>query len=90
MLKEKKQAIEWKKKYGDTNFKPKLIFSKQNTKDSLLFSLGFYVMIMASEILFIFTCFSARWGYSYPTQIDILILLWVSYTLCIFARIFCC
>ena len=52
MLKEKKQAIEWKKKYGDTNFKPKLIFSKQNTKDSLLFSLGFYVMIMASEILF--------------------------------------
>ena len=52
MLKEKKQAIEWKKKYGATNFKPKLIFSKQNTKDSLLFSLGFYVMIMASEILF--------------------------------------
>ena len=52
MLKEKKQAIEWKKKYGDTNFKPKLIFSKQNTKDSLLFSLGFYVMLMASEILF--------------------------------------
>ena len=35
-----------------TNFKPKLIFSKQNTKDNLLFSLGFYVMIMASEILF--------------------------------------
>ena len=52
MPKEKKQAVEWKKKYGDTNFKPKLIFSKQNTKDSLLFSLGFYVMIMASEILF--------------------------------------
>ncbi len=52
MLKEKKQAIEWKKKYGDTNFKPKLIFSKQNTKENLLFSLGFYVMIMASEILF--------------------------------------
>ncbi len=52
MLKEKKKAIEWKKKYCDTNFKPKLIFSKQNTKDNLLFSLGFYVMIMASEILF--------------------------------------
>jgi len=52
MPKEKKQAVEWKKKYNYTNFKPKLIFSKQNTKENLLFSLGFYVMIMASEILF--------------------------------------
>ena len=52
MLKKKKQAIEWKKKYGNTNFRPKLVFSKQNTKENLLFSLGFYVMIMASEILF--------------------------------------
>ena len=40
------------KKYGDNNFKPKIIFSKQDTKDSLLFSLGFFIMVMASEILF--------------------------------------
>ena len=52
MPKEKKQAVEWKKKYNYTNFKPKLIFSKQNTKENLLFSLSFYIMIMASEILF--------------------------------------
>ena len=41
------------KKYGDNNFKPKIIFSKQDTKDSLLFSLGFFIMVMASEILLI-------------------------------------
>ena len=52
MFKEKKRAIEWKKKYGHTNFKPKLIFSSQNTKENLIFSLSFFVMIMASEILF--------------------------------------
>ena len=52
MPKEKKQAVEWKKQYNYTNFKPKLIFSKQNTKENLLFSLSFYIMIMASEILF--------------------------------------
>ena len=52
MFKEKKRAIEWKKKYGNTNFKPKLIFSSQNTKENLIFSLSFFVMIMASEILF--------------------------------------
>ena len=40
------------KKYGNTNFKPKLIFSTQNTKENLIFSLGFFVMVMASEILF--------------------------------------
>ena len=52
MFKEKKRAIEWKKKYGHTNFKPKLIFSSQNTKENLIFSLSFFVMVMASEILF--------------------------------------
>ena len=52
MFKEKKRAIEWKKKYGHTSFKPKLIFSSQNTKENLIFSLSFFVMIMASEILF--------------------------------------
>ena len=52
MPKNKKIALEWKKKYGDNNFKPKIIFSKQDTKDSLLFSLGFFIMVMASEILF--------------------------------------
>ena len=52
MFKEKKRAIEWKKKYGSTNFKPKLIFSSQNTKENLIFSLSFFVMVMASEILF--------------------------------------
>ena len=41
MPKNKKIALEWKKKYGDNNFKPKIIFSKQDTKDSLLFSLVF-------------------------------------------------
>ena len=51
LCQKKKQAVEWKKN-NYTNFKPKLIFSKQNTKENLLFSLGFYVMIMASEILF--------------------------------------
>ena len=52
MFKETKKAIEWKKKYGSTNFKPKLIFSSQNTKENLIFSLSFFVMVMASEILF--------------------------------------
>ena len=52
MFKETKRAIEWKKKYGNTNFKPKLIFSSQNTKENLIFSLSFFVMVMASEILF--------------------------------------
>ena len=33
------------------------------------------------EILFIFTCFRAWWGYSYATQIDILVVLWVNYCL---------
>ena len=52
MFKETRKAIEWKKKYGSTNFKPKLIFSSQNTKENLIFSLSFFVMVMASEILF--------------------------------------
>ena len=53
MPKEKKTSSRMeKKKYNYTNFKPKLIFSKQNTKENLLFSLSFYIMIMASEILF--------------------------------------
>ena len=47
-----KKLLNGKKKYSYTNFKPELIFSKQNSKNSLLFSLGFFVMIMASEILF--------------------------------------
>ena len=42
MFKEIKRAIEWKKKYGNTNFKPKLIFSNQNTKENLIFSLKFF------------------------------------------------
>ena len=43
MPKNKKIALEWKKKYGDNNFKPKIIFSKQDTKDSLIiFSKFFY------------------------------------------------
>ena len=52
MPKDKKRALEWKKKYGNNNFNPKFIFSKQDTKENLLFSLGFFVMVMASEILF--------------------------------------
>ena len=52
MPKDKKRALEWKKKYGNNNFKPKFIFSNQDTKQNLLFSLGFFVMVMASEILF--------------------------------------
>ena len=52
MPKDKKRALEWKKKYGNNNFKPKFIFSNQDTKENLLFSLGFFVMVMASEILF--------------------------------------
>ena len=52
MPKDKKRALECKKKYGNNNFNPKFIFSKQDTKENLLFSLGFFVMVMASEILF--------------------------------------
>ena len=37
MFKETKKAIVWKKKYGSSNFKPKLIFSSQNTKENLIF-----------------------------------------------------
>jgi hypothetical protein len=52
MLKDKKKALEWKKKFNYSNFNPKLIFKTEKTKESLIFSLGFFVMVMASEILF--------------------------------------
>ena len=52
MLKDRKRALEWKKKFNFSNFNPKLIFKTEKTKESLIFSLGFFVMVMATEILF--------------------------------------
>ena len=43
MLKDKKKALEWKKKFNYSNFNPKLIFKTEKTKESLIFSLGFFV-----------------------------------------------
>ena len=42
MLKDKKKALEWKKKFNYSNFNPKLIFRTEKTKESLIFSLGFF------------------------------------------------
>mgnify|MGYP007063394612 CR=1 FL=1 len=45
-------ARKWQAKYKSDDYKPKLIFKDSNSKESALFSLSFFLMIMASEILF--------------------------------------
>ena len=50
MPKEKK-SFRMEKKIRN-NFKPKFIFLNKIQRENLLFSLGFFVMVMASEILF--------------------------------------
>ena len=42
MPKNKKIALEWKKKYGDNNFKQKLFFLNKIRKIAFYFSLGFF------------------------------------------------
>ena len=52
---EKKKTIDakkWHSKYKSNNYNPKLIFTDSNSKVTALFSLSFFIMIMASEILF--------------------------------------
>ena len=45
-------ARKWQDKYKSDDYKPELIFKDSNSKESALFSLSFFLMIMASEILF--------------------------------------
>ena len=45
-------AKKWHSKYKSNNYNPKLIFTDSNSKVTALFSLSFFIMIMASEILF--------------------------------------
>ena len=42
----------WRTRYKSSNYNPELIFRDSESKENVLFSLSFYLMIMASEILF--------------------------------------
>ena len=42
----------WQSKYKKFGYSPKLIFGIAKTKKQLLFSLSFFLTVMASEILF--------------------------------------
>ncbi|MBS91565.1 MAG: hypothetical protein CMM95_00735 [Rickettsiales bacterium] len=46
------EAQKWQLKYKNQDYNPKLIFKNSRTKTNALFSLSFFLMIMASEILF--------------------------------------
>jgi len=46
------EAQKWQLNYKHYDYNPKLIFKNAKTKNNALFSLSFFLMIMASEILF--------------------------------------
>ncbi len=46
------EAQKWQLKYKHHDYKPRYIFKNSSTKNNALFSLSFFLMIMASEILF--------------------------------------
>ena len=46
------EAQKWQLNYKQYDYNPKLIFKNAKTKNNALFSLSFFLMIMASEILF--------------------------------------
>ena len=49
---DKQIAQNWHLKYKPSDFNPKLIFNNSNSKKEILFSLSFFLTVMAIEILF--------------------------------------
>ena len=42
----------WQNKYREKNYNPKLIFNDSKSKNDILFSLSFFLVMMTIEILF--------------------------------------